>query len=315
MELTAGIHRNRVCENSTAYPISIKSNGGSVASLLSKVVLFGLFAAPCAASAQSGPASSAQQQSQYEVAVIKPANPNDVGSVFNVLPSGLNMRNIPIRTLIMQAYGIRNNDGLRGEPSWVDDDPFTIQAKVDDLKAAELGKMSSADWFAQISLMNQALLRDRFFMKIRSEKRELSVLRLLVDKHGSTARQGLTNDTVARNDLQDASSQNVSSLVVTKGCIVAQSISMAALAEALGTLEGIEQPVKDGTALAGKYNFELRWASSDGKQQPCKAGKRSDQDYPGIFSALREQLGLRLVKTKALTDVFIVDRVGRPSPN
>jgi uncharacterized protein (TIGR03435 family) len=279
------------------------------------MVVFGLFAASCAASAQSGPLISAHQQLQYEVSVIKPANPNNVGGIFNVLPSGLDMQNLPIRTLIMQAYGIKNNNGLRGEPSWVDNDPFTIQAKVDDLKAAELSKRSAADWFAQISLMNQALLRDCFFMKIRSEQRELSVLRLLVDEHGSKAREGLTNDTVARNDLQDASPQDVSSLVVTKGCVVARSISMAALAEALGTLEGIEQPVEDGTALAGKYNFELRWSSSDGKQQPCKAGKRSDQDYPGIFTALREQLGLRLVKSKALTDVFIVDRIGRPSPN
>jgi uncharacterized protein (TIGR03435 family) len=146
--------------------------------------------------------------------------------------------------------------------------------------------------------MLRALLEDRFQLKIHREKKLMPGYALVVDKRGPK----LQPNNGANRLIQDG-----------RGSLVAKKEGMFWLAGCLSQMLG--RVVTDETGLSGEFDFSLKWSPGPGEnsttfQTPTTP---SDSDGPSIFTALKEQLGLRLDSRKAPTEVIVVDSVQRPS--
>jgi uncharacterized protein (TIGR03435 family) len=158
--------------------------------------------------------------------------------------------------------------------------------------------------------MLQALLADRFKLRVHTETRDVSSYALVVAKSGA--------------NLEESVSDDKSGLAGGPGLIRANGIRMSGLdgfAEALSTNLG--QPVTDETGLTGRYRFSLRWtpgqADTNGIFGMLPPEERSrvagDPNGPSIFTALEEQLGLRLLSRKVPSTVIVIDHAEKPTAN
>ena len=145
---------------------------------------------------------------------------------------------------------------------------------------------------SQVPQMLQSLLADRFHLAFHHETRTVSAYELVAAKNGPT--------------LHEAPADKGQGLGSGPRMIRSKGASMAALVDKLG--EMLECPVVDRTGLQGIYSFDLAFAPI----QPDPSGNDSG---PSIFSALQEQMGLKLEKTKAPVEVTVIDRAEKPSAN
>lgn len=208
-----------------------------------------------------------------------------------------------VSLLIMSAYGIPMSAENRviGGPGWMrsQSDRYEVNAKIDESTFAALQKMSPVDQQRQVSLMQQSLLQSRFGLKAHIETRELPIYALVPDKAGAHLIEATSNDKPQLSYVPDAHGA-----VLTAKAADLQEFSHAPF------LSGVHRIVVDQTGLHGRYNFVLKWSS----QMEQDAGDGLDE-YPDIFTAVREQLGLRLVPTKGPVDVLVIDHIERPTPN
>jgi uncharacterized protein (TIGR03435 family) len=143
--------------------------------------------------------------------------------------------------------------------------------------------------------MVRKLMADRFQLKFHYEKRELPVYLLTVAKGGPKLKKGDPNEPAG--------------LGGGPGNLGATNATMADLAELLA--HGfLDRPVIDQTGLAGKFDLRLTWTPDE-----MQAATQSADAPPGLFTAIQEQLGLKLVSTKAPADVIVIDHVEKPSAN
>jgi len=234
---------------------------------------------------------------EFEVASINLVDPSEpAGGRLELLPGGrFAAANLPLRTIILRAYDVRDYQ-LLGAPDWLVKDRYAIQAKAPE------GSFSDA----QIWLMVRRLLEDRFQLKIHRETKELPVYVLVVGKSGPKIQ-------AAKDSLVPGG------LGVGRGSITARSTTFANVAIALSRLLG--RPVVDETQLSGNYEFKLHYDQSSvglpfpEPRQDSDATAQPDATEPSIFTAVQEQLGLKLESTKGPVEVLIIDRVEKPSKN
>jgi uncharacterized protein (TIGR03435 family) len=234
---------------------------------------------------------------EFEVASIKLNDPSEtVGGRLELLPGGrFATTNFPLRAVILRAYDVKDYQ-LLGAPDWLVKDRFSIQAK------APQGSVSDA----QTWLMVRRLLEDRFQLKTHRDTKELPVYALVVGKGGPKIQ-------AAKDSLVP------SGLGVGRGSITARSATIANVAIALSRLLG--RPVVDETQLSGTYDFKLHYdQSSVGlpfsvQRQESDATAQPEATEPSIFTAVQEQLGLKLESTKGPVEVLVVDHVEKPSKN
>lgn len=198
---------------------------------------------------------------------------------------------IKTQMLIMLAYGLHTPEQIVNLPAWAANDAFDIKAKVDEETAADWRKLSDAEIDRRQLPMIQSLLTDRFQLKVHHEIRQLPILKLMVAKGGPKLK-------VSPADARSGST-------MSKGYIDGDAASMQTFAFDLSN--EIDQQVVDETGLSGTYDFELRWTPDDRQGEP-DAG-------PSVFTALGEQLGLKLVSGKGAVEVIVIDRIERPSEN
>ena len=148
--------------------------------------------------------------------------------------------------------------------------------------------------------MLRSLLADRFQLVARRESRQQSVYFLIVGNRGHK----LSQTTDASNSVS-TNANNGRNLATFSGS------SMGRLAQQISRRVG--SPVIDRTGLIGTYDFKLEWTSELG--EPGAVANPSDSGAPSIFTAVQEQLGLRLESGKGLADVLVVERAARPSEN
>lgn len=200
------------------------------------------------------------------------------------------------KVLIEIAYGLRIGSDIRvvGGPDWIDNDGdrYEILGKIDDASFASMKAMPTAERNTQISLMKQALLADRFKLKVHIETRQLPVYALVQAKGG-------TKMTVAKPD-EKAMLTGVGN--GTNNTLTGQAMTMADLVHS-PLLKPEGRMVVDQTGLTGRYDFTVKSATG------------ADTDGPSLFTAMEEQLGLKLVSTKAAVEVIVVDHVERPDAN
>ena len=257
------------------------------------LLAFAMLGATHASSQHAPPAAARESQPSFEVASIKPSRPDNHNLDWDDSPGRVSISGYDLRRLIRAAYGLKSNAQVLGGPKWIDSERFDIVAKADDAETAKMQKMSDADWVRERSLMLQALLADRFQLKLRPETRVMPIYALVVAKSGikfKPAKPGEDGDLSGHG-----------------GHLEATAITMDAFADYLtGFREIADRVVQNHTSLTAAYDFTLDWSRDRGD------GASLDSPYPGLFSALPEQLGLELKPDKAPVDVVVVNSAKEP---
>jgi uncharacterized protein (TIGR03435 family) len=203
-----------------------------------------------------------------------------------------------LKALIMSAYSILSDDQIPGLPGWTVNAQFDIEAKMDPDAAASLAKLPQDEQAKQRQLMLQALLADRFGLKVHHETRELPVYRLVIAKSGLK--------------MQETAPKETGGMSGVRGHITARGVSMGSL---LVILSGVaERTVVDKTGLTGRYDVDLRW-TPDEAAGSLQTSATSLDSGPTFFMAIQEQLGLKLVSAKVPMDTIVVDHVEAPTAN
>jgi uncharacterized protein (TIGR03435 family) len=239
---------------------------------------------------QTSPAET--KQPAYDVFTIKPNKSGSGSSGLHSKGDSLTATNITVKQLIQQAFSIRENL-IFGIPGDIDSARFDIQAKVVDPDLDAIRKLSNK----QEGEMLLPLLTERFHLKTHTETRTLPVYELIVIPSGpkfkpsATDSKGPDTSINGRKDHTD---------------LTARSLSMTVFADILSSQ--VPRTVIDKTGLAGSYDLTLQWSRED--------SSTTDTDTaPSLFTALPEQLGLKLQPAKGPVETLVVDHVEMPSDN
>jgi uncharacterized protein (TIGR03435 family) len=251
----------------------------------------------------------------FDVVSVKP-NKSESGMV-RVMgkQDGYSASNVSLKMLIQGAYGIRA-DLISGAPSWADSARFDIDAKVADSDVDALKKLSPE----QRRLILRPLLADRFKLKVHIETKQLPVYELVLAKGGSKLTEATPGNTYANGIKGPDGVARGGMMRVGPGQLTAQAVPMTGLANMLS--QQLSRTVLDKTGLTGKYDIELYWAPDqadpvfkgpDGSLP--KGDAAPDSSGPSIFTALQEQLGLKLQSAKGPVETLVIDHVEMPSEN
>ena len=256
----------------------------------------------------------AQSAPKFEVASIRPSNSTDRRALFDVQPGGRFMaRNVTVKMLIRWAYFIKLFQ-VSGGPSWTDSELFDITANPENSVNAD-----------KLPLMLQTLLAERFQLVIRRESKELPVYALVVAKNGPKFKDANESDPNIvdlgqRPDLAGRGGR-ARFTMIRRGRLTAQGCDMTMLAVHLSNFLG--RTVVDKTGLAGTYDLKLEWQPDENQVAMFQAmgvpegfgAPAPDPLGPSLFAALQEQLGLRLDSQRGPVEMFVIERVERPSEN
>jgi uncharacterized protein (TIGR03435 family) len=234
---------------------------------------------------------------------------------------GLTAQNLSLMFLIQQTYGV-GKDRITGAPDWLNSERYDIDAKMDPALADEIQKLGSGKSQPLRQQMLQALLADRFKLKVSHESKELAVYFLVVAKNGPKL-QETKPGYVGPNDFDgpDGNRATDSVTITRSGTVMGQAASVATLASTLSRQLG--RPVLDKTELTGRYDFTFKFApdriqsvappESVANGQPLPAPP--DPTGPSLMDAIQVSLGLKLESGKGPFEIFVIDRVERPSGN
>jgi bla regulator protein blaR1 len=280
-------------------------------------LMFGLMQEP-QRQAASPVAGAASKVPAFEVASIKPDKSGTGMTTLRTTPVGFSASNISLKALIQQAYGVEENQIL-GAPSWLGSERYDIEAKVASSDTDALHDLNPD----QRRIMLQPLLADRFQLKVHTELKDLPVLALVVAKGGPKLHEAKPGDTYP-NGLKGFDGPGGPGMMLMRpGQLTAQGVDLWFVAKQLSQQLG--RTVQDKTGLTGKYDFTLQWkpdrdpspmpgAPPAGEQGPG-ATLSTDSSEASIFTAVQEQLGLKLESRKAPVEVLVIDHVEAPSEN
>jgi uncharacterized protein (TIGR03435 family) len=232
---------------------------------------------------------------EFEVASVKPAKPGTQGGGIKPLPGGQTYvaTNVPVGLMIRLMYHL-NGSQISGGPAWLDKDLYDVDAKADGPHTIE-----------ELHVMFQNLIVDRFKLQFHYETKALPAYELVVDK----SKPKMTENHNPENfDIP---------IQVQFGSLQATHSSMSYFSWVISQM--LNKPVVDQTGLTGFYDFKLDYTpdvpqavldrlQAEGRSLPPTNG-------PDIFTALREQLGLRLDSHKGPVQVMVIDHVEKPSEN
>jgi len=232
---------------------------------------------------------------------------------------GITIENLDLEDIIDYAYSFERPNMVTGMPEWTQHENYNIVAKVADADLPAFRKLNQADR----KLMLQALLADKFQLKAHRVPREISIYALVVDKNGpkiAGLKPATPGDTYPNGPKYPNGRLAGPGTITPNGMsgMTGQAAQMPALAVMLSRL-GLGREVVDKTGLTGKYDFTLRFSPTDGSTpvingQPA-ATSPDDATAPSIFTAVQEQLGLKLESTKGSVEGLVIDHVERPSQN
>jgi bla regulator protein blaR1 len=243
------------------------------------------------------PPMAADANPTFEVATIKPSQPGRPGRAFLVRGRRFMTINTPLSAIISFAYGVQPKQVI-GLPPWADSDKFDIEAVPDGT-----GEPNQVQW----KNMVQKLLASRFGLKFHHEQKILPVYVLTVGKDG----EKMTLDTSNPNGLPGLFFAGLGKLNVRNATMHDFTNLMQSAV--------LDRPVVDMTELKGKYDFALNWTPDEsqfanmGVHVPPPSDK-ADQP-PDLYTAIQEQIGLKLEATKGPADVMVIDHVDHPSAN
>lgn len=240
----------------------------------------------------------AQPGLRFDVASIRPAKDGTGKGGLEILPGGgLKMGGVTTKQLISFAYSVPE-DRIAGGPSWLGSQAFNVLATADDPGLKDSGPNAGPGTSAwdRTCLRTQALLSDRFSLVIRKDSKESPGYALVVAKGGTK--------------LTPSPGQAPPGTMRSPGRIDSRAGTMEMLATVLSQM--LRRPVADRTGLAGGYDYKVEYAP-DRAVAPDSAP--AALAGPSVFTALQEQLGLKLENARLSTETIVVVRVERPSEN
>jgi uncharacterized protein (TIGR03435 family) len=231
----------------------------------------------------------------FDVASIHPHDPDNKTFVARMPSRGaFSGEGVPLQLLVMLAYGVQESQ-IVDAPGWVSSEKWDIDAKSENRQYSD----------EETNLMLQHLLEERFSLKLHRETRQQSAYVLTVAKGGPNFR---TSDKLSTNVHSGARGFSI------------ENGGLPALTGLLATALG--RPVVDKTGLTGNYDISIVWddapvrdAGLPGAQGPDAQQSTVPDEHGSIFTAVREQLGLRLNGSRVAVEVLVVDAAKRPSPN
>lgn len=237
----------------------------------------------------------------FDVATIKLTDPNNRGKVITVKPGGRQVLTIgtTMNDLIAFAYGMHPKQVINA-PDWFDKVRFDVTGQPD---AEGMPNQN------QMKIMLQKLLVSRFELTFHKDTRELSVYEIVVGKDGPK----LTASATPPGNLPGLffRSINPADLIVRN----------ATIADFAGLMQStvLDKPVVDHTGITGRNDFELKWTPDQGQLEAFGGVKSAPADDPNappdLYTAIQQQIGLKINSTKAPTEVMVIDKVTQPTPN
>jgi uncharacterized protein (TIGR03435 family) len=222
------------------------------------------------------------QTPTFEVAAIKPNRTMEGPSSIRLSKGLVQMENVSLKKVMLNAWGIPDDrDYMIDGPAWLTTEHFDINARF----AADTA-------VPQVRQMLQGLLAERFKLALHRETRQLPIYTLTV------AKSGLKIQAVADGQSRTSGAP---------GRLEAARTTMQKLADLLARMAGT--PVVDATGMKSVYDFVLEWSPDESLRTPATDG--SGNGGPSIFTALEEQLGLKLTGSKGPVEVLVVDHVER----
>jgi uncharacterized protein (TIGR03435 family) len=252
-------------------------------------IAFLVITAAISAAPQAPPSTPAPKT--YEVVSIKPGNPNAEGGSIRNLPDGFRYTNMAIEILVDGAYDMINGDHVLGMPSWAKSSLYDIEARVDADTANAWNHLSTKERWKQEQPMLQSMLADRCKLKVHFEKKEVPAYDLVIAKGGLKMKEAAPDEK-------------------TMELATGESLTVRAMpiGDFIDAIPSDGRLMIDKTGLGQeKFDFDLKWTSEN------RLG--SGDSGPSLFTALEEQLGLKLVPAKAPGKILVIDHIEKPSPN
>jgi len=238
--------------------------------------------------------STQPETPEFDVAAIRLHHPvpHERSHIYSSASDGnFKTVNVSLGALLQFAFGVPESR-IVGDPGGLRSQMFDIEAKADGSVNDRLNKLPSDQGKLVKQQMIQALLADRFKLVVHRETRELPIYALLVAKGGSKLQATKDNG-----------------LMISSGSrsLNAQGVTVAVIAQELA--KDVGRVVVDKTGIEGRFDVDLKWTPDDGPVV-------GDADAaPSIFTAVQEQLGLKLEAQKGPVDVIVIDHLEAPSEN
>jgi uncharacterized protein (TIGR03435 family) len=246
-----------------------------------------------AASGQTSGVGSRKAQSPagiaFDISTVRVSKSGTTMSSIAPSLNGFSATNVSFGALLENAYGFKQSL-IYGLPQWMNGMRFDVNAKVSEPDINALSKLSNKERLAQL----QPILEDRFKLHVHTETKEFPTYDLVLAKGGAKLEKVST-----------AGNENTG-IISKAGELIGDAVTVEGFAYILGYQ--VQRPIVDKTGLTGRYNFRLRWTPDGIENKDAMSG-------PSIFTALQEQLGLKLQPSRGPVKVLIIDHVEAPSSN
>jgi uncharacterized protein (TIGR03435 family) len=245
---------------------------------------------------QTPPPMAVDADPSYEVATIKPSRP-DGHRVVQVQGVRLFTANTSLVDLMMFAYGVHSLQ-ITGGPGWMKTEKFDVLMQPN---------MPGRPSTVQMRSILRKLLADRFKMTFHHAQKELPVYSIVAAKGGPKLTPTAAESVAA----------NTAAIGFSKDAMVVSNATMAEFASLMQRYVALDRPIVDHTGISGKYDFKLSWTPdrSQFNGNPIWPITNDANSPPDLYTAIQEQLGLKLQPIKEPTDVLVIDSVERPSEN
>jgi uncharacterized protein (TIGR03435 family) len=229
----------------------------------------------------------------FEVVSVKLSKPGCDNMSVSSPPGRFSAHCTTLLGLLFNAYPtVKPNVSIPGLPGWATSAHFDVDAKADDETAVAMQNLPREEQWKQTQIMLQRAVADRFKLRTHNETREAPIYELVIAKNGFKLKEAPASEHSRGN------TWNRDHVEVRTGPIGSFVFMLSDL---------LSRTVVDKTGLTGNYDIDLKWTPDDQQGTP-DAG-------PTLFTALEEQLGLKLVPARGPVDTFVVDHVEKPTEN
>lgn len=290
------------------------------AATISVIFFFGILC-PALGRAQSQTSNTtpALPEYKYDVASIKPSKL--AITKWHDSPDGLSVAGVTLKWLVQSAFRVTGDYGLSGGPSWFNSDRYDVEAKMDPGAVDAFNKLSTDDRNVVRQHMLQALLAERFGLVFHRENRDMQVYTLVIGKNGSKLHEAKPGDTYPNGIKFSSGPGGPGVMLMMSGpggsfTVTAQGVPLSDFIPQLSGNSG--RPILDKTGLTGKYDFVLTYSPEQNSPASAPNGQPpppTDSGAPSLFTAVQEQLGLKLEPGKGPVEVIVIDQAARPSEN
>ena len=295
IEFIGGEYEGKISSDGNSITGTWKQGGGTLPLVLERATPATEWAIP--EPPPKIPPMAADLQPGIEVATIKPSKPDEQGRMITFRGRELTIVGFTLNDIIKFAYGVQEKQILSG-PDWLGSERFDVSAQPDQ------PGIPNSD---QLKSMLQKLLADRFQFKLHRDKKEMSAYVLTVSKDGTKMRKSADDP------------KGLPGLFFGPiGTLHVRNATMVDFTELMQSAV-LDRPVVDQTGLDGKWDFTLKWTPDETQFAGLGVKVPPPSDAadapPPLFTAIQEQLGMKLDVQKTQVPVLVIDHVDHPSPN